>query len=323
MRKLTRRAVIAGLGATIVLPARAADAWPSRPITLVHGFPPGGPVDVLSRILAEGLTTKLGQPVIVDARPGAAGTTAAGLVARAVPDGYTLTALGATFTAASAMYQRLPYNPSKDFTFISTTAEYPLVLVTHPDSELHSAADIVKLARSRGEPLLYGTAGNGTLMHLTMELFARKANIRLQHVPYKGGLPAITDLLGKRLDLVLDPPTVPLPFVKDNKLRAIAVTGAEHFFALPNCPTLIESGYAGLVVTAFQGVAGPPGLPTTITAKGNQALGAILADPSVVEKLKVVGNVPKPSSPQEYKARVIADVARWQDVIDGAHIARI
>ena len=128
------------------------------------------------------------------------------------------------------MYQTLPYNPIEDFTFISTTAEYPLVLVTHPDSELRSVADIVSVARSRSAPLLYGTAGNGSLMHLTMELFAKKANIRLQHVPYKGGLRRrSTDLLGKRVDLVLDPPTVPLPFVKDSKLRALAVTGAESF----------------------------------------------------------------------------------------------
>ncbi|HTT49741.1 MAG TPA: tripartite tricarboxylate transporter substrate-binding protein [Pseudolabrys sp.] len=323
MTKLTRRTVIAGLGALMALPARAEEVWPSRPITLVHGFPPGGPVDVLSRILADGLTKKLGQPVVVEAKPGAAGTTAAGLVARAAPDGYTLTALGATFTAASAMYRTLPYNPSEDFTFISTTAEYPLVLVTYPDSDLRTVADIVKLARSRSEPLLYGTAGNGTLMHLTMALFAKKANIRLQHVPYKGGLPAVTDLLGKRLDLVLEPPTVPLPFVKDNKLRAIAVTSAEHFFALPDCPTMIESGYAGFVVIASQGVAGPSGLPAAVTAKVNRALAAVLADRSVVEKLKAVGNIPRPSSPQEYRARVVADVARWNGVIDGAHIARI
>jgi len=323
MIKITRRTVlVVGLSA-YAMPAIAKGVWPDRPITLVHGFPPGGPVDVLSRILADGLTPKLGQPVVVEAKPGAAGTTAAGLVARAVPDGYTLAALGATFTAASAMYQKLPYNALDDFAYISTTAEYPLVLVTHPDSELRSVADIVKLARSRSAPLLYGTAGNGTLMHLTMELFARKANIRLQHVPYKGGLPAVTDLLGKRVDLVLDPPTVPLPFVRDSKLHALAVTGASRFFALPNCPTMIESGYAGFVVTGFQGIAGPSGLATSVATKVNDALVAVLADSAVVEKLKRVGNVPSPSSPQEYKARVIADVARWKDVIDGAHIARI
>ncbi|MGH9808144.1 MAG: Bug family tripartite tricarboxylate transporter substrate binding protein, partial [Terriglobia bacterium] len=251
MHKFTRRTVIAGLGACAVTPAYAETAWPNRPITLMHGFPPGGPVDVLSRVLADGLSSRLGQQVIVDAKPGAAGTTAAGQVARAVPNGYTLTAFGATFTATAAMYRVLSYNPTEDFTFVSTTAEFPLVLVTHSDSGIRSVADVVKLAQSRGEPLLYGTAGNGSLMHLAMELFFKRANIRLQHVPYKGGLAAVTDLLGKRLDLVLDPPTVPVPFVRDNKLHALAVTGADRFFALPNAPTMVDSGFPGFVVTGY------------------------------------------------------------------------
>lgn len=128
-------------------------------------------------------------------------------------------ALPATYPATAAMFKTLPYNPTEDFTFISTTAEYPLGLVTYPDSEIRTVADIVRIARSRSTPLLYGTAGNGSLMHLSMEPFAKKANIRLQHVPYKGGMPAVTDLLGRRLDLVLDPPTVPIQFIKSEKLR--------------------------------------------------------------------------------------------------------
>ena len=224
---------------------------------LIHGFPPGGPVDVLSRILAEPLGRPLGQTVIVEPKPGAAGTTAGGFVARAVPDGYTLMAVPGTFTGTAAMFRSLPYNPAEDFTFISSTAEYPLVVITHPASEIRSLADIAKVARARGKPLLFGTAGNGSIMHLTMELFAQKANIRLEHIPYKGGMPAITDLLGKRIDLVIDPPTALVPFVKDNRLRALAVTGAQRFFSLPDVPTLVESGFPGLVVNSYQGLAAP------------------------------------------------------------------
>ncbi len=323
MTNISRRSVVAGLSAVAIMPARAEAAWPSRPIALVHGFPAGGPVDTLSRILAEALSRQLGQPVVVEPKPGATGTTAGGLVARASPDGYTLMAVPATYTATAAMFRNLPYNPTEDFTFISMTAEYPLVLVTYPDSQLATIADIVRVARSRATPLLYGTAGIGSIQHLSMELFAKKANIQLQHVPYKGGMPAITDLLGKRVDLVLDPPTVPLQFVKDNKLRALGVTSADRFFGLPDVPTMVESGFPTFVVTARQGIAAPARLPSDITAKLNRAIAAVLAEAPLAEKLRKIGNSPKPSSPEEYKARIVAEIAQWKGVVEDAHLARI
>jgi tripartite-type tricarboxylate transporter receptor subunit TctC len=323
MIKLTRRAVVAGLGAYAAVPARAEGTWPNRPVTLMHGFPPGGPVDTLSRILAEPLSRQLGQNVVVEAKPGATGTTVGGMVARATPDGYTLMALPGTYPATAAMFNTLPYSPTEDFSFISMTAEYPLVLVTYPDSEIRTVADVISIARSRSAPLLYGTAGVGSLMHLSMELFAKKANIRLQHVPYKGGMPAVADLLGKRLDLVLEPPTVPLPFVRADKLRALAVTGASRFFSRPNVPTMIEAGFPGYVVTAYQGIVAPVGLPGAITMKINRAIAATLSEPDIIEKLKNVDNNAKPSSPEELKARVIADIAQWKSVVADAHLARI
>jgi tripartite-type tricarboxylate transporter receptor subunit TctC len=323
MPRITRRAAIAGLSCFAVMPALAKDAWPERSITLIHGFPPGGPVDVLARILAEPLGKRLGQSVVVDAKPGATGTTAGGLVARAAPDGYTLMAVPGTFTGTAAMFRTLPYNPTEDFTFISSTAEYPLVLITHPDSEMRSIADVIRIARSRATPLQYGTAGNGSIMHLSMELFAQKANIRLQHIPYKGGMPAITDLLGKRLDLVIDPPTWLLQFVKDGRLRALSVTGALRFFGLPDVPTMTEAGLPGFVVTSYQGIAAPARLPVDITAKINSAVAVVLADPAVVEKMKKVGNSPRPSSAELYKMRIAADIAMWKSVVENAHIARI
>ena len=163
MSKLTRRTVIAGLSALAAMPARAQTAWPSRAVTLMHGFPPGGPVDTLARILAEGLSRRLGQTVVVEPKPGATGTTVGGQVARSAPDGYTLIAFPGTFTATSAMFRTLPYNPTEDFTFISTTAESPLVLVTHADSAIKTVADIISIARSRDTPLQYGTAGIGSI----------------------------------------------------------------------------------------------------------------------------------------------------------------
>ena len=248
---------------------------------------------------------------------------AAGTVSRAAPDGYTLLAIPGTYTATSAMFRTLPYNPIEDFSFISTTAESPLVLVTYPDSDFHTLADVVRIARSRPVPLQYGTAGIGSIQHLTMELFARKANIRLQHIPYKGGLPAITDLLGKRIDLVLDPPTSLIKFVTDGKLRALAVTSAERFFGLPGLPTMSEAGYPGFVVTARQGIVAPAKLPPDIVSKLNRAIATALADQAVIEKLKAIGSIPRPSSPDDYKARIVADIALWKTVIDDAHVERI
>lgn len=215
----------------------------------------------------------------------------------------------------------MPYNPTEDFTFIGTTAEFPLVLVTNPDSGIKSVADIGSIARSRNEPLLYGTAGVGSLMHLSMELFAKKANIHLQHVPFKGDMPAVTGLLGKEVDLVLDPPPVPVQFIRAEKLRPLAVTSANRFFALPNVPTMIEAGFAGCVVTGYQGIAAPAGIPQAVTMKLNDALRAVLADTAIVEKLTNIGNIPKPSSPEEYKARVATDIALWKGVVADAHIS--
>jgi tripartite-type tricarboxylate transporter receptor subunit TctC len=323
MSETTRRALLVGLSVTIALPAAAKAGWPQRPITLIHGFPPGGPVDVLSRILAEPLGEQLGQAVIVEPKPGATGITAASFVARAKPDGYTLMAVPGTFTGIAAMFRSLPYNPSADFTFISSTAEYPLVLVTHPDSGLRTMADLIRTARERNTPLQYGTAGNGSIMHLTMELLAKKAGLRLQHIPYKGGMPAITDLIGKRIDVVIDPPTALLQFVKDGKLRALAVTGAERFFDLPDIPTLAEAGVAGIVVNSYQGIAGPAHLPVEITATVNRAIAAALAKPAIIEQLKRLGNIPRPAAPEAYSKRLSADIALWNSVVDDAHLTRI
>jgi tripartite-type tricarboxylate transporter receptor subunit TctC len=215
----------------------------------------------------------------------------------------------------------LPYNPTEDFTFIGTTAEFPLVLVTNPDSGIKSVADIGSIARSRNEPLLYGTAGVGSLMHLSRDLFAKKANIHLQHVPYKGGMTGGHRSAGQGGRFGSRSPAVSVQFIRAEKLRPLAVTSANRFFALPNVPTMIEAGFAGCVVTGYQGIAAPAGIPQAVTMKLNDALRAVLADTAIVEKLKNIGNIPKPSSPEEYKARVATDIALWKGVVADAHIS--
>jgi len=323
MTQFSRRHVLAGMTALVAMPAVAAPAWPDRPIKLVHGFPPGGPVDTVSRILAEGLSIRLGQGVIVEPKPGAAGMVAAAQIARAAPDGYTLMTIPASFSSAAAMYRTLSFRPLEDFAMISMTVEYPIVLATYSGHSIRTLGDLVRLANSSSIPLQYGTAGVGSLQHLAIELFARTANIHLQHVPYRGGEPAILDLLGKRVDFVPDPPTAMIEYIRGGQLRAIAVTSGRRFFGLSDVPTIAESGYPGYAVSGYQGLVAPAGLPATLVERLNQEIGAVLADPTIVERFRNLGNNPRHSSPEELRDTVSNDIGRWSKVIADAHIERV
>jgi tripartite-type tricarboxylate transporter receptor subunit TctC len=289
--RLTRRTVIAGSLATLAtVPAHANPDWPDRPITVVHGFPPGGPTD---------------------------------LVARAAPDGYTLFALPSGHAFAAATYKSLPYRTIDDFSMISMFTEYPYLMATYAEHSMRTVADLIRLARSRSTPLLYGTPGNGSGPQLAIELLAKEANIKLQHVPYRGSAPAAIDLIAKRLDFMMDPPAALIEFVRDGRLRALAVTGERRFFALPDVPTIAEAGVSGYLVTAWQGLVAPAGLPEPIVTRLNTEVVAILKEPAVVERLRALGNDPKPMSPEQFKARMAADVAKWTAVVDSINFERI
>ncbi len=220
------------------------------------------------------------------------------------------------------MYRKLAYRPVDDFTFISTVTEYPFVLVTHPEHTIRTFKDLVATARGRKEPLLYG-GPNGTLQHLSVEYLARVANIRVQLVPYRGSPQAVADLLGKRLDFMLDPPTAHLEAIKSGQLRALATTGASRFFALPEIPTVAEQGIADFVIGSWQGVVGPAAMPEPIVKRLNAEIAAVLADPAVADRLKALGNDPKPSTSAEFKNRVAADIDQWTKVVATANIERI
>ena len=323
MTGLTRRTVLAGLTTFVAIPAYPDTAWPSRPITLVHGFAAGGPTDTIARIIAEGLTTRLRQQVVVDPRPGASGTTAAQQVARAVPDGYTLIAIPGGHATAEALYKKLPYKTIDDFSMISMASEYPFVFVTYADHKIQTVADLINNARSQKIPLLYGSPGIGSVHHLAIELLAKMADVQLQHVPYRGSAQVITDLLGKRIDFMIDPPTLLIEFLRSGKLRPLAVTGATRFFSLPDVPTVSEAALPGYVVTSWQGLAGPAGIAASVADRLNSVVADILTEPATVERLKALGNNPRPSSRDEFKARVVADIDKWTGVVAAAHIERI
>jgi tripartite-type tricarboxylate transporter receptor subunit TctC len=323
MTELTRRALLGGLAASMATSLHADAAWPSRPITLVHGWPPGGPTDTVARLIADGLARRMGQPVVIDPRPGAAGTTAAAHVARAAPDGYTLIAIPGGHASAAALYSKLPYRTMEDFSMIGMIADYPFVLATRPDHAIRSMADLLGEARTRGTPLLYGTPGVGTTHHLLVEALAKTAKVRFQHIPYRGSAQVVTDLVGKRLDSMVDPPTLVAKMARDGQLRALATTGATRFFSLLDVPTIAEAGIPDFVVTSWQGLAGPAGMPAPIVHRLNAEIAAILAEQPVIERLRALGNDPRSSTPDEFKARVADDVGKWTSVVADANIERL
>ena len=210
MTKLTRRSVLSGASALAIAPAFAQGG---RTITLMHGFTPGANVDLVARLVADHLSKRLGQPIVVESRPGAGGTTSAATVARAAADGSTLTVLPGGHAVSAAIYKQLPYNSVEDFSFISMLTDFPFILVTYPDHPAQSIADVIRTAQADEGKLTCATAGNGTGMHLAFELFVAMAKAKIQHVPYRGSPQGITDLLAKRIDFQMDTPTVLLPFI--------------------------------------------------------------------------------------------------------------
>lgn len=322
MVKLTRRTALAGISSFIAFrPDRAFAAWPERNITLLHGLAPGGGVDVTARIFAEGLSRRLGRQVVVELRPGAATTLAAAQIARATPDGYTLGFVPISHSVAGATYKQLPYHPINDFTFIGQVTEYPFVVVTYTEHPVKSIPDLIYAARTR--PLLCGTVGQGSAQHLLATYFARRAKIEIQTIPFRGGAPAITELLAKRIDLFIDPPITLLENIRSGKLRAVAVTGKTRFADLPDVPTIAEAGFSGFSVISWVGVVGPAKLPQEIVARLNAEIRANVTDPAVAKRIRDLGSEPAPGSPSDFRDMVTSDLNRWIAVVAEAKIERI
>lgn len=324
MINLTRRKFMAGAAATATacFPTVARAAWPNRPITLVHGFGAGGNADILARILSDRLLSLLGQSIVVEARPGAGGTTAALQVSRASPDGYTLLMVVGGHSIAPALYQSLPFDPIGDFTFITSLAEYPFVLSTYPDHPVKTPWDLITEAKTRSEPMTFGSAGNGTTQHLAMELLAAQAGIKLQHVPYRGNTFGVSDLMAKRIDFMIEAPASTLSSVKSGKVRPVGVTSSKGFFALPEVPSLADA-VPGYDVMTWSGLGGPPGLPAEVIEKINSAVRAALAQPDVVEKIHTLGNEPAWSTPDSFRTRVATDIGKWTRAVRAAGIPKI
>jgi tripartite-type tricarboxylate transporter receptor subunit TctC len=324
MANLTRRSVLAGISSFVALRAdRAFAAWPERNITLLHGLAPGGGVDVTARIVAEGLSRRLGWQVVVESRPGAATTLAAAQIARGTPDGYTLGFVPSSHSVAGAMYKQLPYHVINDFTFVGQATEYPFVVVTHAEHPVKSIPDLIHAARTQSAPLLCGTPGQGSSQHLLAAYFAQLAKIEIQTIPFRGGAPAITELLAKRIDLVIDPPTTLLEHIRAGKLRAIAVTGKTRFADLPDVPTIAEAGFSGFAVMSWVGIVGPAKLPQEVVTRLNSEIRAHITQPEVAQRIRALGSEPAPGSPSDFREIVSSDLQRWNTVVAEAKIERI
>jgi tripartite-type tricarboxylate transporter receptor subunit TctC len=323
MAGLTRRVLTGGLVGLAATRAGAAAEWPARTITIMHGFPPGGPSDVVARIIADGLSKALGQSVIVESRTGASGTLAAAQVARAAPDGYTLAVIPSGHPTAAVTFAKLPFRPIADFTMITLASTYPYVMAVPSANGIRSVAELIDAGRTRATPLTYGTPGTGSGPHLAIELVALTTEIKVQHIPFRGSAPATTELIAGRLDFMMDPPASMMQFIRDGRLRALAVSSGARYFALPDTPTLAQAGVTGFEVTGWQGLIAPAGLPGPILDRLNREVTRILQEPAAVAQLHAFGNEPAPGSPDEFKKRIESDIAKWTAVVEQIHFQKI
>ena len=293
-----------------------ADDYPTRPITLIVPFPPGGSTTVMARNVADKMSATLGQPVVVENRGGAGGTIGTRSVAKAAPDGYTiLLSYTATMAIAPSMNVNAGYDPRKDFVPIGMIGFAPNVLVVHPSLPARSVAELIAYAKAAPAPLQYGSPGVGTVNHLAGEYLASETGLKLQHVPYKGNGPAMGDLLGGHIPMMFVPIPVALGNVKAGTLRGLAITTAKRSGLLPDLPTLAESGVPGFDVALRYGLMAPTGTPPAVIARLNRELNAALATEDVKQRLATEGAEALPGTPEAYAADVDADEKRWSGLV--------
>jgi len=301
-----------------------ADSYPSHPIRVVHGFAPGGAADTLSRIVAEGLSKSLGQPVVVEAKPGAGGNIAADAVAKAAPDGYTLGLVTGGHAISAALYKSLNYQPVDSFEMISTIVYYALVIAVRNDSPAKSLGDLIAMAKGKPGSLSFGSVGFGSTHHFAGELLNSMAGIEITHVPYRGDSQTITALLGGEVPMIVGTGVLLAPQIESGAVRGLAVTSATRMSLLPNVPSVDEAGVKGFDVRTWAGLLAPKGTAREIVAKVNAALLDSLRDPATKSRLEAaVGGEVRGSTPQEMKALVETEIAKWSAVVDRARIPRI
>lgn len=308
-----------GLGAVYGASAQSTEPWPNRPIRLLVGFAPGGSSDVVSRLMAQRLSPILGQPVVVENRPGAGGLIAAEAVARAQPDGYTWALLPSGHASQAAMLRKMPVHPLDDFAWVSTITVYPMFYCVAADSPIRSLRDLIERAKANPGKLSFSSLGIGAAHHLLGEWINAEAGIDLAHVPYKGSPAAFADVVAGRVDLMVETATAALPLIRGGKVRALAVTSREGTSLVPGVPAASDT-IPGLEYESWLGIVTTPKTPQPVVDRLNRAIREALADPDIIKKLEDLGGRPGPSSPEQFRDRVQSDIDSFRKIVSGRGI---
>ncbi|WP_427911398.1 Bug family tripartite tricarboxylate transporter substrate binding protein [Ramlibacter sp. MMS24-I3-19] len=313
--QISRRAAVAFAAASLAASAAFAQSWPSKPIRLIVPFPAGGGTDIITREVANKLTTS-GYNFVVDNKPGSGGNLGVDAAAKAPADGYTLV-MGQTSNLAinPTLYPKLPYDSVKDLTPVSLVASSPLVIVASANSPFHTLADVVKEAKAHPGTINFASSGNGTVAHLTAESFQRVAGIKLTHIPYKGASQGATDVISGQVQLYVSSIPTLIGHIKSGKMRAIAVTSLKRVDDLPQVPTIAESGYKGFEAVTWFGILGPANLPKDVVTKLNADINKALKDPELEKKLGAQGADIAGSTPEQFAKLIRDDIARWGKIV--------
>src|SRR5947199_2612406 len=304
------------LAALLLSQGALAQSWPNRPVRFLVPFAAGAGInDIMARLVGQHLGASLGQPVVIENRAGSGGIAGTEAAAKAAPDGYTFLMTNVSLVTSAYMYPKLPYDPQKDLVPVTLVATSPLLLVVHPSVAAQSVQELVALAKANPGRLTLGCGGGGSTPHLSVELFKSAAGIDAVHVPYKGGAPALNDLIGGQLSFMIENMPGTMPFVKSGKLRALAITSAQRSPLEPALPTMAESGVPGYEVVGWQGLFAVAGTPPEIVARLQAEVAKVLRQPEVRERLAALGAEPVGSTPAEFGAFVRAENARWGTII--------
>jgi tripartite-type tricarboxylate transporter receptor subunit TctC len=298
----------------------SAQAWPVKPVKMVVPFPAGGPTDVLTRAMADKLGTALGQPVVIENKPGAGGAIGADFVAKSAPDGYTLVMATTSTHSIGPYLAKLPYDPQKDFTPIVWVGNATNILVVPPSLGVNSVQELIALAKKDPGRLNYATSGVGTVVHLTSEHFANMAGVKFTHVPYKGVQLSIPDLLSGQVSMLFDNIMTAQSHIKSGKLKALGISSSQRSPLVPDVPTIAESGLPGFESVTWFGVFGPAGTPKAVVDRMNAEVNKVLADPAIRERFAQLGFEPAGGTPGDFAAVVQRDAAKWSRVIKDANV---
>jgi tripartite-type tricarboxylate transporter receptor subunit TctC len=303
------------LSTIAAIPDARAQSWPSKPVTLMVPFAPGGTTDIVARPFAQALSVEFGQPFVVENRAGAGGTLAANLAAHAPADGYTLLVATVAHTMATSLYKSLPYDFEKDFVPITVLASVPNILIVNPSVPAKSVQELIAYAKANPGKLAYGSAGNGSTEHLSAELFKAMTGVDMVHIPYKGGAPMMTDLIGGQIQVAIETSGSAAPYIQSGKVRALAVTTPVRSPAFPDVPTLVESGLRSYDVTTWYAVLAPRGTPAEITNRLYNAIVKILKTPDMKQRLEQFGAEPGGMTPDQFAGFIKSETAKWTKVV--------